>query len=321
MLGRSHAALTGLLLGLTLPAFAPWYVPLAGSVFAILVGKALFGGVGHFLWQPALVGRLAVAVIFAPPLLQVNVLEKGEKWPVLARNHVIMGDIENTDPGLTYRRWRGTATTPDRDAVVRARPRDILRRLTRPPAGQSPKSVMDVLRHMPPAWDLVVGAHGGGIGETCVLAILVAGLYLVHRNYLRAHLPFMFLLAAAATAAVAPIKTGAGLAWQWLPIVGPEGAEVGAIYVSYHLICGEIMLAAWFLATEMTSRPVTVPGQVIFACVCGVAAILIRLYVPVPIPDYGAVLLANTFTPLIDATIQPSVLGQRRWWQRILRRR
>ena len=66
MHGRMHGAVTGLLLALTLPATVPWYVPITAAVFATIIGKALFGGMGHFLWQPALVGRLAVAVIFAP---------------------------------------------------------------------------------------------------------------------------------------------------------------------------------------------------------------------------------------------------------------
>ena len=93
------------------------------------------------------------------------------------------------------------------------------------------------------------------------------------------------------------------------------------MYVSYHLVCGEIMLAAWFLATETTSRPVTAPGQVIFGIICGVSAILMRLYMAVPIiPAYAAVLLANTFTPLLDTAIKPRAFGQRRLWQRLLRK-
>jgi len=313
MLGRTHAAVTGLLLGLTLPAFAPWYVPVVGGVFAVIVGKALFGGVGHFLWQPALMGRLAVAVIFAPPLLSYNVLDPGPQWPLLARNRAVMGDVTDTDPGEKYRQWRTTAAL-EHDAVVRPRPRDVLRRLTQP-GEKRPGTIMETLRTMPPAWDLLAGAHGGGIGETCVLGILVAGLYLVYRNYIRGHLPGVFLLAAAVTVAIAPIRAPDGQGWIWLPIVRAQGFEVGFIYVSYHLLCGEIMLAAWFMSTEMTSRPVTVPGQVIFAIICGVAAVLLRLYLSVPIPAYGAVLLANTFTPLIDATVRPRVLGQRRWWR------
>ncbi len=42
MLGSSHAVLTGMLLALTLPAFVPWYVPLMGAVFGIILGKAIF---------------------------------------------------------------------------------------------------------------------------------------------------------------------------------------------------------------------------------------------------------------------------------------
>ena len=318
LLGRSHALLTGLLLGLTLPPFVPWYVPLVGAAFAILVGKALFGGVGHFLWQPALVGRLAVAVLFAPPLLSANLLNPPQ-WPVLAKNTRIAGDIKNVATDFTYRQWRQTLAPPGTDALQRQRPREILRKLTR--RGEDPpQSIVDTLCHMPPGWDLLCGAHGGGIGETCTLIILVAGLYLVYRNFFRARLAGMFLLAAAVTAAVAPIRAADGTGWQWLPVVS-EGLEVGFVYVNYHLACGEIMLAAWFLATEMTSRPVTAPGQAIFGIICGVLAILIRLYVPtVPIPAYAAVLGANTFTPLLDTAIQPRFLGQRRWWQRILPR-
>ena len=57
LFGRSHAYLTGLLLALTFPAFTPTVVIVLAAAFAILIGKAIFGGVGHFLWQPALVGR------------------------------------------------------------------------------------------------------------------------------------------------------------------------------------------------------------------------------------------------------------------------
>ena len=79
------------------------------------------------------------------------------------------------------------------------------------------------------------------------------------------------------------------------------------------------MLAAWFLATEMTSRPVTARAQAVFALPCGAAAMLLRLYLGIPIPAYAAVLLGNTLTPALDM-IRPRVLGQRRFWQRRRRR-
>jgi len=247
LLGRSHAALTGLLLALTLPAFVPWYVPLAGAVFAILVGKAMFGGVGHFLWQPALVGRLAVTVLFAPPLMAKPLLER-PAWPVLAQHRVVMGDLRQVDKSASYRRWRGMSAGPDADAIARPRPRDVLRRLTRRDGPSD--GIATILRHMPPAWDLLCGAHGGGIGETSAIVIIVAGLYLVYRHYVRGCLPGMFILAAAVTAAVAPVRlpiAGAGTQWVWLPLTA-EGFDVGFVYVAFHVICGELLLSAFFLA-------------------------------------------------------------------------
>ncbi len=302
LLGRMHAAVTGLLLALTLPASVPWYVPLVGSAFAIIVGKAIFGGVGHFLWQPAIVGRLAVAVIFAPPLFSAN-LANPPSWPLLAQDRIVIGDARSAKPVSTYRRWSGTPAPVDADAFALPRPQRHLRELTLP-INRPTASITSTLRHMPTAWDLISGAHGGGIGETCAIAIIIAGLYLIYRNYVSGHLPGMFILAAAATVAIAPIRTGDGASWQWFPIVS-EGLDVGFTYVAYHLLCGELLLAGFFFAGEMTSRPVTAPAQAVFGLLCGAGAILLRLYMTIPIPAYAAVLICNTLTPLLDAAIRP----------------
>ena len=58
------AILTGLLLALTLPANVPVYIPVLGAVFAILVVKCLFGGLGHNIMNPALTGRAFLLISF-----------------------------------------------------------------------------------------------------------------------------------------------------------------------------------------------------------------------------------------------------------------
>lgn len=58
------AIVTGLLLALTLPAEVPVYIPVLGSVFAILVVKCLFGGLGHNFVNPALAGRSFLLISF-----------------------------------------------------------------------------------------------------------------------------------------------------------------------------------------------------------------------------------------------------------------
>ncbi len=324
LIGRSHAWLTGVLLALTLPAFVPWYVPLIASAFAVIVAKAVFGGVGHFLWQPALVGRLAVAVMF--PLTMAPAA-----WPVLAPSRIIIGDVRSQRRPEQYDQWRGTPAPRDADAFALTPPASTLSKLTRgeaPAYGGLARVRRDIPRAKPPALtamaslnDLIYGARPGGIGETCVVVIIVAGLYLVYRNYVKAQLPLVMLASAWCVAAIAPVQLAGPndtIEWMWWPMLA-EGLDVGFTYVNYQLLSGELFLATFFLATEMTSRPVTTGGQVLFGLGCGAGAMLLQLYVNVPIPCYMAVLAMNTLTPTIDAIWRPRVFGQKRF--AFLRRR
>lgn len=334
LMGRSHAVLTGLLLALTLPAFVPWYVPVIASAFAIIVGKAVFGGVGHFLWQPALVGRVAVAVLL-PSVLTVPSTGSPGRLPVLTQEKVITGDLDAARRHNGYRSWRGATSPIGADAVLVEPPAELLASL----GGHTPGMLDKVLRPMglrfsalayppefpqvkpsliqslPPLSDVLQGACPGGLGETCGIVIIVAGLYLAYRNFIKWQLPVMFLLAAALVAAVAPVHLAGeqdAVQTVWLPLLA-EGLDVGVVYVCYQLLSGSMLLCAFFLATEMTSRPVTAGGQAIFGLSAGAVAMLLRLNVDLPfsLDAYMAVLLLNTFTPVIDLLWRPRVLGTR----------
>ncbi|MBQ3133807.1 MAG: RnfABCDGE type electron transport complex subunit D [Clostridia bacterium] len=63
--GDLSAVVTGLILGVNLPASAPWYLPVLGGVFAILVVKMLFGGLGQNFMNPALAARCFLMMSFA----------------------------------------------------------------------------------------------------------------------------------------------------------------------------------------------------------------------------------------------------------------
>lgn len=317
LLGRTHGVLTGLLLALTLPAFAPWYVPLVAAAFAIIVGKAVFGGVGHFLWQPALVGRLAVAVLFAGTLNPTD-------WPILAQNRILIGDVTAAKHAPQNRPWQGKAAPDGYDAFKYPPPAAVLSGLTDPDRPQFsglvfipsdlPRPRPTALMRIQPVGDLISGTRPGGIGETCAAVIVVAGLYLIYRNYVKWQLPASIVLAATATLAVAPVylagpnDTTVSLWWP----AAAEGLDVGFIYICCQLLSGELMLAAFFLAPEMTSRPVTTGGQVIFGVGVGSLAMLLKLYVDTPIPCYMAVLAMNTLTPTIESICRPRVLGRPR---------
>ncbi len=64
-LGDLSAAVTGIILGLSLPATAPWYVGVVGATVAIGIGKMVFGGLGMNIFNPAMVGRAFVMIAFA----------------------------------------------------------------------------------------------------------------------------------------------------------------------------------------------------------------------------------------------------------------
>lgn len=315
MFGRSHAILTGTLLALTLPPFVAWYVPLVAAAFAIIVGKAVFGGVGHFLWQPALVGRLAASAMFGMALSPAF-------WPVLSPSNVITGDVRACRKPAAYRGWTQASELPSgTPGYLLERPVAKLRVLG---SDRDPRygSLSEALLDLPEIRELLFGATGGGIGETSIIVILVAGMYLIYRHYVHWALPASMIAAAAVTAAIAPVHLagpGETVRVLWLPFTA-EGLDVGLTFVSYHLVGGELVLAAMFLAPEMTSRPVTRMGQVLFGVGCGSLGMLLQLYAVFPLSFYIAVLVMNTFTPVLERITRPRVFGKRWWVWRLIAR-
>ena len=291
---RGPAALIGLFLALTLPPFVPWYVPVLGAAAAVVVGFAMFGGTGNTLWPPALVGRLAVAMLI--PAAVVN----PPTWPVLwhqgafARN---VADVRETpksadDPG---------AGKPQSAAARCRPPRAILGELTMG-TGRA-VGVSSVLRRLPRPADMLLGRRAGALGETCALMILAAGLYLIHRNYVRWRIPLGVLLSAFVVAAVAPVfpaGPGQSVRTVWTPLWA-EGWGAGLIYCGYQLVGGQLLLATFLMSADMTVRPVTPRGQWLFAAGCGGLGMLGQLYVPISIPCYAAVVVVCTIAGLLDS--------------------
>ena len=328
LLGRTHAYLTGVLLALTLPAFTPWYVVVLGALFAILVGKAIFGGVGHFLWAPALVGRFAIAVIMpilAPMFSTTNPLQP-LKWGVLDKQHIVFGDVKNVKTPKDYRGWKLEKAPEGSDGFALRHPGKVMSKLW----GKSddnfgnfssigtvrtdvPNRRCMLFAVLPPLSDLLFGASPGSIGETSTILIIVAGLYLVYRNYVKWQLPVAVILSAALVVSIAPIRfTGPNDTMEIVafPLLA-EGIDIGFTYVLYQLLSCGLLVAAFFMAPEMTTSPVTTGGQVIFGIGCGTLAMLLKLYMDIPIPAYIAVLVMNTFVPTIDSMWQPRVFGQK----------
>ncbi|HEX6053678.1 MAG TPA: RnfABCDGE type electron transport complex subunit D [Gemmatimonadaceae bacterium] len=154
-LADGSAAITGILLGLTLPAGVPLWMPFLGGVFAIGIGKLLFGGLGHNIFNPALLGRAFLQAAFPVALTT---------WPAVGGGFwTLRGDTF----AFPFASARAT------DAVTAA----------------TPLGLWKFEQQSTEMGSLLFGSTGGSLGETSALLILICGGYLAVRRYLDWRIP------------------------------------------------------------------------------------------------------------------------------------
>ncbi len=201
------AVVTGLILALNLPATVPWWIPVMGGVFAILVVKQLFGGLGQNIMNPALAARCFLLISF--PLIM------GGAMPAVGN---LFG--ENA---LTAFGERMTAWSPD--ATSMATPLAALR------AGED----IDLLQAF-------LGFHSGCIGEVSTVALLLGGLYLLARGVISLHIPGTYLLSTAAFIFLLNLAGGDGVTSPAV-LVGhlcTGGLMAGAIFMATDYVTSPI---------------------------------------------------------------------------------
>jgi electron transport complex protein RnfD len=143
--------------------------------------------------------------------------------------------------------------------------------------------------------DLFFGNHVTGcIGETCKMALLIGGVYLILRKTIDWRVPVGYIATVFLLTWLLPKPSGAP-AWSGDPV--------------YHILSGGLFIGAFFMATDMVTTPVTAGGRAIFGVGCGVLVAVIRLYGGYPEGVAYSIILMNTFTPLIDRWVRPRVYG------------
>ena len=90
-IGDFSAVVTGLILAFSLPPTAPWYVGVVGSFVAIGIGKAVFGGLGQNIFNPAMVGRAFVMVCFASLMGASAYVDPHSTVDVVTAGHAAFG--------------------------------------------------------------------------------------------------------------------------------------------------------------------------------------------------------------------------------------
>lgn len=228
------AAVTGLLLALNLPASVPWWIPVLGGIFAILIVKQLFGGLGQNFMNPALTARCFLLISFT-----------------------------------------GRMTTFTYDGIAGATPLGLLK------SGES----VDVL-------SMFLGTTGGAIGETSTLAILIGAAFLLWKKVISLRIPGMHL----------------GVFAIFVILFGGHGLDLS--YLAAQLCGGGLMLAAFFMATDYVTSPITKKGQLIYGGILGILTGLFRIFGNSVEGVSYAIIFSNLLVPLIDRVTIPKAFGK-----------
>ncbi len=267
------ALLSGWLLALTLPPWAPWWIAVGGSMFAIGIGKQLYGGVGQNVFNPAMLARVALLIAFP---LQMTTwalplplgTEGAPGWLEGLRITFAGGALADGLSGATALGHLQTELT----------------------LGHSAAQILDGYFALLPAF---LGYSGGSLGETSELLILLGGLWLLALRIIHWEIPLGMLLTVGALAALAnqidPQVHGGGL---------------------FHLTSGGLLLGALFIATDPVTSPISRSGRLIFAIGCGALVFVIRSWGNFPEAVAFAVLLMNALVPLIDRVCRPRAYGR-----------
>ena len=136
---------------------------------------------------------------------------------------------------------------------------------------------------------LFLGQHGGVLGETCALALLLGGVYLCVRRVIKPTIPCIYM--------------GTVLVFTFL-FSGFNGTQA-----VLSLFSGGLMLGAIFMATDYVTSPLTFKGQLIYAIGCGFLTTMIRLFANSAEGVSFAILLMNLLVPYINDGTKTKPLG------------
>ena len=223
------SAVTGLLLALNLSTGANVWHCIVGSVFAIVVVKCLFGGIGCNFANPAITARVFLLIAFSTSIAG------------------------------------GSQTNFQTDLVAGATPLEIIK--------------MGDTSTLPSLLDMLLGNRGGAIGETCAIALIIGGIYLVVRKVISWHTPVIFIATVFVLSLI--IKQDITLAL-------------------YEVLGGGLLIGAIFMATDYSTTPINKLGKMVFAFGCGLITVLIRFWGSYPEGVSFAILLMNILSPYIE---------------------
>lgn len=269
------AIVTACLLALALPPLAPWWLTAIATLFAILLGKHLYGGLGFNPFNPAMVGYVVVMISFPtemtfwllPSTINLTALNFTEAFNLVFLSQMPLGMS-----------WDSISSATLLDGIKNHLSQDHL--LSSAATNEQIGNLFGML---------------AGIGwEWINLLFLAGGLWLFKTRVIDWRIPFGLLSSLVIISLIFYLINDE----QFLsPIT--------------HLFSGGIMLAAFFIATDPVSASTTPRGRIIYGAGIGLFIFVIRQWGGYPDGIAFAVLLMNMAAPLIDYYTVPKAFGNR----------
>lgn len=272
------ALLTGILIAISIPPLAPWWIAVIGTLFAVIFVKQLYGGLGQNIFNPAMAAYVLLLISFPVqmtawlPMLSLQPFELS-----------ILDQLNTLLTGQTLDGYSVAQLSISIDGLTMATPLDTVKNSLK--SGFTTTEIFDGANFKASSAQAILWVN---------LGFLFGGVILLAKRIIQWMIPISFL---------AGMVIFSFIAFAYQPDL--NGSPL------FHLVSGATMLGAFFILTDPVSASTTVKGRIYYAFLIAFLVVLIRNVGGYPDAVAFAVLLGNMCVPLIDYYTQPKVYGGR----------
>ncbi len=270
---KNHSALvTALLLGVSVPPLASWWIIILGTTFSIIIAKQCFGGLGQNLFNPAMIGYVVVLISFPIQMTSWLPPKELQSFDINWLDSLLLILIDSTLEGITIDTLRTGI-----DGMSQATPLESFK------TGFLTDVISNILQK-----PLIQGKITRIGWQWVNLAYLLGGLIMLNRRIITWHIPASILTV------LALFSTMSGFL---------DHHDYSTPLIQ--MLSGSTMLGAFFIATDPVTASTTPKGRLIYGSLIGTLVWLIRVYGDYPDGIAFAVLLTNMIVPLLDYYTRP----------------
>ncbi len=270
------ALLTALLIGICLPALAPWWISVIGTVFAIVIVKQLYGGLGHNPFNPAMAGYVMLLVSFP---LQMTIWQP--PLSLISVDLNFSNTLTTILTGFTVEGYSVEQIRTSIDGITMATPLDTLKTNT-----TMGLTVLETIKNP------IFGEYFSLGWEWVNAAFLLGGLFLITQRAIAWQTPVSFLFS---------LFICSFIAFS----INPDSSAS----TMFHWFTGATMLGAFFILTDPVTGATSTKGRIVVGLLAGLLVYLIRAIGGYPDGVAFAILLCNMSAPLIDQYTRPRTYG------------